>query len=312
VALRANKPSKQHHESKTPSQSNILVGVSVALKETDLLMFQLFAKELNSMCKSLDSYTKADWLAANTHGKLGHDTPIYRIFRVDYLLADIKAGKNTLVNPCFETQGDDLENPLKNAKFGVDGSQHQLFRGLMAEYYSQSWSLSKVDWGTFGQGNDVVRVRVQAGKLFDRLMDEEDRFYSLFYHMGIISYDDAQAIRDQITNAAISDFLDSRGYELLRTVMKIRSDFQKEQEVRLVYIRSPRDGYTNPNKNPISGDQNQFCACQFDWTDVIEGFEFDPKNQGSSDELTEAIRDANKNPGEQDGAGQPATRPQSE
>ena len=256
---------------------------------------------LDSMCKSLDNYTKADWLAANTHGGLSHDTQIYRIFRVDYLLADIKGNKNTLVNPCFETQGDDLENPLKDAKFQVDGAPHQLFRGLMAEYYSQSWSLSKVAWGTFGQGQDVIRIRTQAGKMFDRLMDGEDRFYSLFYHMGIISYDDAQAIRDQISNAAFSDFLDSRGYELLRTVMKIRSDFQKEQEVRLVYIRSPRDGYETPNKHLVSGEQKQFCAHQFDWADVIEDYEFDPQNNGSSDELKEAIRAVTTNPGEQGG-----------
>lgn len=247
------------------------------------------------MCKSLDNYTKADWLAANTHGGLRHDTPIYRIFRVDYLLDDIKGKKITLVNPCFETQGDDLENPLKDAKFHVDGTEHQLFRGLMAEYYSQSWSLDKVAWGVFGQGQDVIRVCTQAGKLFDRLMDEEDQFYSLYYHMGIISYENAQEIRDQLSGANCSDFLDSQGYELLRTVMKIRSDFNKEQEVRLVYIRSPRGDYDTPLKHSVSGDQSQFCAHQFDWTDVIEDFHLDPINQASSDEIKNAIKDVTTN-----------------
>ena len=230
------------------------------------------------MCKSLDNYTKADWLVANTPGGLSHDTDIFRIFRVDFLLDDLNGGKNTLVNPCYETQGDDLENPLRNAAFEVDGSQHQLFRGMMAEYYSQSWSLSPSPWGTFGEEQDVVRVRTKAGKLFERLMDEEDQFYSLFYHIGLIAYDDAQDIRDRIGAAHFSEFLDSRGYELLRTVMKIRSDFEKEEEVRLVYIRSPWDGYETPLKHPISGDQNQFCAHQFDWADIIDHFEFDPNN----------------------------------
>lgn len=160
---------------------------------------------------------------------------------------------------------------------------------MMAEYYSQSWSLAPIPWGTFGEGKDVIRVRTQAGKLFKRLMDEEDRFYSLFYHMGLITYDDAQDIRDQITGAHFSEFLDSRGYELLRTVMKIRSDFQKEQEVRVVYIRSPREGYEAPQKHPVSGDQNQFCAHQFDWTNIIDDFEFDPKNQGVPDKIEAAI-----------------------
>ncbi|MES2440919.1 MAG: hypothetical protein V4584_17775 [Verrucomicrobiota bacterium] len=241
------------------------------------------------MHKSLDNYTKADWLAANTHGGLSHETDIYRIFRVDYLLGDINGGKITLVNPCYETQGDDLENPLKDAKFEVDGTQHQLFRGLMAEYYSQSWSLAPIPWGTFGDGKDVIRVRTQVGKLFERLMDERDQFCSLFYHIGLITYDDAQDILGRIKGTHFSEFLDSRGYELLRTVMKIRSDFQKEQEVRLVYIRSPREGYETPNRHPVSGDQNQFCAHQFDWTDIIDDFEFDPKNQGATDEIEAAI-----------------------
>ncbi len=123
-------------------------------------------------------------------------------------------------------------------------------------------------------------------------MDDEDRFYSLFYHMGIISYSNAQDIRDKISSVHFSEFLDSRGYELLRTVMKIRSNFKKEQEVRLVYIRSAKEGYQPPEKHPVSGDHNQFCAHQFDWTDIIDDFEFDPNNKGAPDKIKNAIRDA--------------------
>jgi hypothetical protein len=46
VALHANEPYKQHHESKAPSQSNILVGDSFASKATLLLMSQLFCQEI--------------------------------------------------------------------------------------------------------------------------------------------------------------------------------------------------------------------------------------------------------------------------
>jgi len=78
--------------------------------------------------------------------------------------------------------------------------------------------------------------------------------------------------------------------------MKIRSDFKKEQEVRCVYIRSPRDGYDTPNKHAVFGDQHQFCAHHFDWTDVIEDFEFDPNNLGLSDEIVDAIKSVTTNP----------------
>ena len=244
------------------------------------------------MIKPLDNYTKHDWLLANIHGAIAPATSIYRIFRCDYLLKDITESKNTLVNPCYETQGDDLENPLNSAEFPIDGLNHRPFKGLMAEYFSQSWSLSKVAFGTFGNGHDTIRIKCNAHLLFDRLMDDSDPFYSLFYHMGKISYEDAQKIRDSLKHSDICDFLDSAGYGLLRTVLKIRSDFRKEEEVRLVYIRSPRAGYTNPNKHLLSGSQSQFCAHHFDWRNLIEEYELSPSNPDPGTAIKQAIAHA--------------------
>lgn len=241
------------------------------------------------MLKSYDDYTKSDWLEENTYGELHPDTDIYRIFRVDYLLGDLNEGKITLVNPCFETQGDDLENPLKNASFDVEGSQHQLFRHLMAEYYTQSWSLEQIPWGTFGGGHDVIRVRTKARKLFDRLVDDTDPFYNLYYHMGLIAYEDSQTIRDQFAKSNFANFLDSCGYNLLKTVLMIRSDFEKEREVRLVYIRSPREGYSSPNIHLVSGELKQFCSHAFNWSGIIDDYEFDPSNRYTHGVLKDAI-----------------------
>ncbi|HJO94408.1 MAG TPA: hypothetical protein QF753_13490 [Victivallales bacterium] len=247
------------------------------------------------MIKTLDNYAKEDWLLANTHNGLAHDTDIYRIFRVDHLYNDLIRNINTLVNPCYETQSDDLENPLKDAKFDFEGNKHQLFRGLMAEYYTQSWSLNPIEWGHFGEGFDVIRVQAKAGKLFDRLMDDKDPFHSLVYHMGLIKYEDTNQIYDKISNAPYYKFLDSRGYGLLNSVLKIRADFQKEEEVRLLYIRSPRKNYTEPQKHRVLGKQNQFCSHLFEWRNVIEYFELDPNNKGSGDSIITAIRNLSSN-----------------
>ncbi len=246
------------------------------------------------MHKSFDSYTKTDWLQANTHGGLDLNADIYRVFRVDFLLKDFRDGTNTLVNPCYETQKDDLENPLKGAGFNLDGKNQELFRGLMAEYYSQSWSLKPMPWKLFGEGEDTIRVRCKAGELFNRLMDENDPFYHLYYHIGKIAYQDAQKIRDEIAKADFHYFLDSQGYGLVKTVLKIRSDYRKEEEVRLVYIRSPGASNPYPNRHGVSGTQHQFCSHTFDWRKLIEDFELDRSNKNPCDEIVRAIADLNR------------------
>lgn len=231
-----------------------------------------------NMHKSLDHYTKNDWIASNIHGAINQDTRIYRVFRVDYLSSDFHKKVITLVNPCYETQGDDLENPLKDAWFDVDGAEHKLFSSMMSEYYSQSWSLTKSKWGYFGEGEDTIRVQSTVGKVFTRLMDPSDPFYSLHYHAGLIEYEDARSIQDRIKQLTFSDFLDSQGYGLLKTVTKIRADYSKEREVRFVYIRSPRPNYDVPLKNDVFGDQSQFCSHAFDWSNIIDAYELAPGN----------------------------------
>lgn len=230
------------------------------------------------MPKSLDDYTKQDWLLANTHGAISPCTVIYRVFRTDHLLSDLTQNVNTLVHPCYETQEDDLENPLKLAEFTVDGAKRQLFSSLMAEYYAQSWSVTKPDWETFGEGEDTVRVASTVGNIFSRLMDERDRFYSLYYHAGLVEYDDSDAIKQEMLRSRYENFLDSQGYGLLKTVLKIRADFRREREVRFVYIRSPRHDHDYPLRNHVFGDQSQFCAHAFEWHGAIDSFAFSPIN----------------------------------
>lgn len=243
------------------------------------------------MVKTPDNYTKQDWLAANTHGDITEETIIHRVFRTDHLLNDIRNGTLTLVNPCFETQGDDLENPLKNANFHFEGHKHKLLQGLMTEYYTQSWSLVPAPWGVFGGGHDTVRVSCNAMRLFDRVMDEKDPFYSLYYHIGLVTYEQPSSIAAEVRSADFSDYLDSQGYGLLRTILRIRTDFRKEREVRVVYIRSPRGENQYPLRHDVFGPQKEFCAHKFDWRGLIEAFEFNPDNQSKDEQLATALHD---------------------
>ena len=241
------------------------------------------------MRKSMDEYTKDDWVLANTHGSINDATEIIRVFRIDHLLSDLKQGSNTLVNPCYETQEDDLENPLKGAWFEVDGTAHKLFASIMGEYYSQSWSLTKPSWGYFGEGFDTVRIKSTIGKVFRKMMDSSDPFYSLYYHVGLVEYEDAKLIQDKLKQSHYGDFLDSQGYGLLKTVLKVRGGFSKEREVRFVYIRSPRPNNDVPFKHDVFGSQSQFCSHAFDWSGIIDAYALDPDNRCDHPDLIAAI-----------------------
>ncbi len=261
-------------------------------QRTLLLVFQLFGQPQHAMSfKSLDDYTKADWLARNTHGPITSDTLIYRVFRVDYLQHDLDSGVLTLVNPCNETQQDNLENPLKKATFNVEGRSHNLFRRLMSEYYTQSWSLTEPSWGVFGQGQDTVRLACKAATLLDRLYDADDPFASLYYHMAIVSYLPSHSITDRMNNSHFESFLDSQGLGLLRTVTTIRSNFSSEDEVRLVYVRSPRDDYSHPLRHKVLGSERELCAHLFDWSGIILDHTLCPANTdaASGQRLAETI-----------------------
>jgi hypothetical protein len=229
-------------------------------------------------CKSYNDYTKDDWLIRNTHGRITPETLIHRVFRVDYLQNDLDSRVLTLVNPCYETQNDELENPLKKAAFNVDGYSYNLFRQLMSEYYTQSWSLTVPLWGKFGEGHDTVRVTCKATSLFERLYDAADSFASLYYHMAIISYLSLESISNYINNTLFKSFLDSQGLGLLRTVTTIRNDFIDEDEVRLVYVRSPRDNYSHPLRHRVFGKNQELCAHLFDWREIITDYTLCPTN----------------------------------
>ena len=87
--------------------------------------------------------------------------------------------------------------------------------------------------------------------------------------------------------------LDSTGFGLLRTVMVIRSDFDSEDEVRLLYIRSPQNDNLFPNINTIYGDFNQYCSHVFDWRNVIDDYAFNPNNSSLNQEIIDLIDEYN-------------------
>lgn len=80
---------------------------------------------------------------------------------------------------------------------------------------------------------------------------------------------------------------------MLRTVMTIRSDFHKEEEVRLLYIRSPQNDNVFPNINKVFGVERQYCSHIYDWRNIIEDYTMNPNNKSAGQEIIDIINEYN-------------------
>jgi hypothetical protein len=227
-----------------------------------------------------DEKTKRTVLKENCTGDITDDTYVWRICSTKYLEIDIKKDQNTLVMPCFSTQNDALENPLRDKMMDLDGQKYQLFLDMMSTYYTQCWSLSdSLDWDYFGTTGDKIRIKCKANSLFDRLMNISDKFYSLNYHMAVIDYDDAEDIKKRYNIGDFDSFLDSNGASLVKSIMTIQDCWSLEQEVRLLYTYQGQANNSFPATHHIHGSINQYCSHVFDWQDVIEEYEMCPDNK---------------------------------
>ena len=95
-----------------------------------------------------DDVTKAQVLNENLHGGVDPSGYVWRIFSCEHLRNDLRDDQMTLVMPCLDTQGDDLENPLRDALFDLEGQKYRLFLNMMSSYFTQSWSLrDDISWG---------------------------------------------------------------------------------------------------------------------------------------------------------------------
>jgi hypothetical protein len=230
-----------------------------------------------------DEKTKQSVLRENTSSGITKDTYVWRICQTKYLELDLKNDQNTLVMPCFDTQNDLLENPLRDALMNLDSQKYQLFNDMMSTYYTQCWSLrSDIDWSYFGATEDVVRIKCKASVLFDRLVNISDKYYSLHYHMGLIEYKNKINITNSFKSGDFESFLDSNGTALVESIMTLHDQWTDEQEVRLLYVYQPQADNLFPTTHSIHGNIKQYCSHVFDWQNAIEEYEFCPKNNNDN------------------------------
>lgn len=178
------------------------------------------------------------YLEQNTFD-IGLDDPIYRIFQLEYLEADISGKILTQVRARPDSWGDEYENPLLRAAFPdpVTGGTITL-KSIVGDFYALSWTKSaserRTAWSEFSHGRPAVRVETTPRLLLDRLMHVEDPWFMLRHFVGQIRYEDKAAIEAWISGLDYSVHLDSLGQNLARSLMLLSSDLKSEAEVRLL------------------------------------------------------------------------------
>lgn len=206
------------------------------------------------------------------------ETPIFRIFQFKYFIEDVKNEQLTLVKPAPETWGDPLENPLLNHEFPYENGKVVTFKEIMNKYWGLSWTIDDVEsyanWLNFSHNNLAVRVKTTVHKLLDRIMNLQNIYFMIDYHIGKVEYCNEKEILDWISNSSYLDFIDSLGQSTAISLMTLCDDLTDEKEIRLVYSYGPQEDNKWVKENVIIADG--LCRHPFSWENVVDEIIFGP------------------------------------
>ncbi|KPA93731.1 hypothetical protein [Pseudomonas asplenii] len=198
---------------------------------------------------------------------------IYRLFRIDYLLKDVKESTLSLVKVCPDSFDDPGENPLIDKKFMENGDE--ILLGFLDCYYTLCWTDDPLDsrWrrDRFLRGRAGARVRVSLEKFMYQMMDERDRYFMLHCFAARVEYRSDEAMQALLSSNDYSVHLDSLGQGGALAVSTVTDFLEEEREIRIVYSYE-RDNAFVAEQVRLEGN---LCRIPFDWTNIIEEINFD-------------------------------------
>lgn len=222
------------------------------------------------------------------------DSPIYRIFQLEYFLEDLKNQTLTYCKPSPEAWGDDYEAFLSRVRFfitGVDnysdpGSVKQYplsMKPALDNYFALCWtakqSESTLAWDDFSYNKEAIRLKTTPRKLLSSAINPNDKFYSLSHFLGAVDYMQDDEFEELFTSTPYENHLDSLGIGLAKSFFVLGESYAHEQEVRLLYAHHPNDNdWVQANVKINDG----ICAIPFDWHSVVEDIVLCPDGVSAS------------------------------
>ena len=196
------------------------------------------------------------------------DETIYRIFPINWFTDLIKTRTNGLVNPA--KWDDPFENFfLKNMAALPDGTIVSL-ASISEGWYGQCWTRnedSDAMWRIYSKDKTGVRVATTIRALFSSFYNTSEKFASLKYLIGSVSYIKRQEIERFLSTTSFTDLaLGGQPHNFAKTLLMKRPEFSHENEVRLLF----HDSENNNGKDGVA-------TFRFPWEDVISGIALDPR-----------------------------------
>lgn len=204
------------------------------------------------------------------------DTPIFRITPAEFLLRDGQEGHLTLTRIDRSQWFDPTENGLLVANYMTERGEDLSLAELTRHMFGSCWSIRRLgrgeDWEAFAHERPGIRMESTPRKLLGDLMSGScDPHAALKFRVGKMDYlsdDERQAFFD---DPDWIRHLDTSNRRIIETVLRVRSRWKDESEVRLVVDRLKDD--VNDSFSvlvpPEAGAPR--AAIRFDWTNVLAG-----------------------------------------
>lgn len=208
------------------------------------------------------------------------DTKIYRVFKIQNLIDDYSNDKFTFPSISSKTWGANSgENPLQTKKYMIEGGS--LCSINTGDYFGSCWSTSDDaarSFRDFSASQDSIRVSSTIDKILSSLINTNDKFFDLHYHVSSIFYEDRERIAKIIDETPIEAYIDPSGRKLARTLFLLPNDFSEEQEIRFVYLYQPQNcEWVKKNVEFDIINNMNFCRHPFNWQNVIDEVVYDQR-----------------------------------
>lgn len=170
------------------------------------------------------------------------DQPIYRTYSMRWFLDLLATGEDGLRNP--STWDDPFENFFL-ARTLVDtgsGGGMGTLAHLADDWYGQCWTTNcntDAMWRIYSSGRDGVQVKTTVRKIFGNLIKVPTWSPRAQIFIGKVSYLTSEQLQDLMSKITFMDVASGgQGDGFAKLLCVKRTEFQHEQEVRLLYWTS--------------------------------------------------------------------------
>lgn len=186
------------------------------------------------------------------------DTPIYRVYRFEYLMDIFYFNSDVLVKP--EKWDDPFENLVFQQQAKLPNGESVSIEPIRNRFFGQCWTLnqeeSDAQWRIYSSDKKGVRVKSTLRKLFDNFYNSTNSFADVSFYIGKVLYKTASCIKEELESENfLSKILsDYSGKSMVETLLIKRKEFEHENEVRLIYfsLDSISHNYSYPfNPNSV-------------------------------------------------------------